>query len=192
MPRAAAAAMLRPVDRRPHRDLHPGLDREAADEAAAADARRRLRDEGIVAIEPDERIAVMLVPGERVVAVRRAVSVERRTAAHDRDASMRGDLYVTTARLVCLGPGTVDVPLRDISDAVVAAGVLRLAVGDGRGLEIRTEDPCLLRAEVSVVREAARLAAPPPEPSGVAPDPHLSTEHDQDQEARGGRQSSSR
>jgi hypothetical protein len=131
-------------------------DRLSADEASADDARRRLRERGIVALEPDERIGVMLAPGEHVVAMRRSISIERRKGVHDPDQGVTADLYVTTARLVCLGAVPVDIPLCDIRDAFVAAGALRLVVGDGRGLEIRTLDPCVLRVEISAVREAAR------------------------------------
>ena len=63
---------------------------------------------------------------------------------------------MTTSRLVCLGPVPVDVPLAEIREALVATGALRLVVGDGRGMEIRTDDPYLLRVEISAVREAAR------------------------------------
>ena len=112
-----------------------------SDEALADDARRRLRDEGIVPIEPDARIAVMLAPGERVISMRRDVSVERRKDNLDPEQRLRGDLYVTTRRLVYLGTVPVDVPLGEISEAVVANGALRLVVGCGRGIEIRTGDP---------------------------------------------------
>ena len=131
----------------------------ATDEASADDARRRLREHGIVAMEPDERIGVMLAPGELVVAMRRAIAFERRKDVFDPDQAPRGDLYVTTARLVCLGQVPVDLPLLEIREAVVATGALRLVVGDGRGLEIRTGDPQLLRVEISAVREAARMTA---------------------------------
>ena len=113
----------------------------SADETSADDARRRLREQGIVAVEPDARIGVMLAPGERVVAVRRAVSIERRKDTRDPEAGLLGDLYVTTSRLVYLGSVPVEVPLLEIREAVAAAGALRLVVGDGRGVEIRTGDP---------------------------------------------------
>jgi hypothetical protein len=131
----------------------------STDEASASDARRQLREQGIVALEPDERIGVMLAPDERVVAVRHAIFVERRKNRQDPDLGLFGDLYVTTSRVVCLGQVTVDVPLVEIREAVVAAGALRLDVGDGRGIEIRITDPSLLRVELAGVREAARLAA---------------------------------
>ena len=107
-------------------------------------------------VEPDERISVMLAPGERVVAVRRDVSVERRKESLDPDQALHGDLYVTTTRLLCLGHVQVDVPLAEIREAIVASGAVRLVVGDGRGLEIRTTDPFLLRVEIAAVRQADR------------------------------------
>jgi hypothetical protein len=142
------------VNRQSHPDAH---DTAPSDEASAAEARRRLREQGIVALEPDARIGVMLEPGERVVAVRREVTIERRKGVHDPDQGVRGDLYVTTSRLVCIGSLSMDFPIGDIREAVVAAGALLLVVGDGRGLEIRTSDPSLLRVEISAVREAARV-----------------------------------
>jgi len=135
------------------------LDRPSPDAASVDDARRRLREQGIVAIEPDERIGVMLAAGERVVAVRRAISIERRKDVRNPDLGLNGDLYVTTSRLVYLGYVPVEVPLTDIREADVTAGALRLVIGDGRGLEIRAADPQLLRVEISAVREAARTAA---------------------------------
>lgn len=131
----------------------------SADETSANDARRRLRRQGIVAVEPDARIGVMLGPGERVVAVRRAVSVERRKDTRDPEEGLFGDLYVTTSRLVYLGSVPVEIALLDIREAVAASGALRLVVGDGRGVEIRTSDPCVLRVEIAAVREAARTTA---------------------------------
>jgi hypothetical protein len=131
-------------------------DSVSADRASAATARARARRDGIVFVEPDERIGVMLGPEERLVAVRREVSFERRKEARDPRPSPTGDLYVTTARLVCMGPPAVQVPLRQIRDAVVGVGRLRLLIGDGRGLEIRTRDPYTLRAEIGAAREAVR------------------------------------
>jgi hypothetical protein len=137
----------------------------AADEMAADRARYRLRARGIVAIEPDDRIGVMLAPGERVVAVRRAVVLERRTDPRGTDHGLDGDLYVTTTRLVLLGRLRVEIPIAEIREAVAAAGALRLLIGDGRGVEIRTSDPRVLRVEIAAVREAARTT--PPGPGGA-------------------------
>lgn len=143
-----------------HRQSDPPRDDAvSADEASASEARRRLRAEGIVAIEPDERIGVLLAPGEQVFAVRRAVLLERRMDYHVAAEGLQGDLYVTTCRIVHLGKVPVEVPLVAIREAVVAAGALRLVVGDGRGVEIRTSDPWVLRVQIAAVREAARMTA---------------------------------
>lgn len=131
----------------------------AADEAAADETRRRLHEQGIVPIEPDDRIGVMLAPGERVVAVHRAVSLERRKGWLDPLGGLGGDLYVTTRRLIHFGRVPVEYSLCEIHEAVVATGALRLIVGDGRGVEIEVHDPRVLRVEIAAVREAARPLA---------------------------------
>ena len=156
-PAGARAGMLWRVNRPPAPD-HP--DPVSADEATADDARRRLREQGIVragARRADRRDA-------RPRGVRRRGAPRRLPRApqgrsRPRARASRGDLYVTTRRLVCLGPVPVDVPLAEIREAVVAAGALRLVVGDGRGVEIRTGDPHVLRVEIAAVREAARMTA---------------------------------
>ena len=123
---------------RPSDPEHPDV--ASADETSADDARRRLREQGIVA-------------------VRHGVSIERRKDTRDPAEGLLGDLYVTTSRLVHLGSVPVEIKLLDIMEAVAATGALRLVVGDGRGVEIRTSDPCLLRVEIAAVREAARMTA---------------------------------
>ena len=60
-----------------------------SDEASAEGARRELREQGIVPIEPDERIGVLLAPGEDVVAVRRSVRLERRQGCGGRPGGRR-------------------------------------------------------------------------------------------------------
>jgi hypothetical protein len=143
----------------------------AADDAAAADETRRLlRQDGVVPIEPDDRIATMLVPGEQVVTVRRGVSLERRKLQRDPDEMLSGDLYVTTRRLVYLGRVPVEYELSEVREAVVATGALRLVVGDSRGVEIGVPDPRLLRVELAAVREAERASAAESISGSVAPD----------------------
>jgi hypothetical protein len=140
-------------------DTHARPDARGLDEAAADEARLRLREQGIVPIEPDDRIGGMLAPEELVVAVRRSVSLERRKGWRDPSGGLGGDLYVTTERLVHLGRVPVEYGLSEIREAVVADGALRLVVGGGRGVEIAVHDPRLLRVEIAAVREAARAAA---------------------------------
>ncbi len=122
-------------------------------------------------IEPDDRIGVMLAPGEMVVAVRRSVILERRKGWLEPGGGLGGDLYVTTQRLVYLGRMPVEYPLAEIREAIVADGALWLVVGESRGVEIAVEDPCLLRVEIAAVREAARAAAAQPGPLPEPRDP---------------------
>ena len=110
-------------------------------------------------IEPDEVIDVLLAPGEDLVAVRRSVRLERRQGKYEASGGVCGDLYVTTQRLIHLGRVRVDYSLCEIRDAVEAKGVLRLIIGDDRGIEIDVQDPRLLRVEIAAVREAAHVPA---------------------------------
>ncbi len=93
-----------------------------------------------------------------MVAVRRSVSLERRTDCDESAQGVNGDLYVTTSRIVHLGKVPVVVPIPAIREAVVAAGTVRLIVDGGRGVEIRTSDPRVLRVQIAAVREAVRMA----------------------------------
>ncbi len=128
----------------------------AVDELAADEVRRRLRERGIVPIAPDDRIGALLVPGECLVAVRRAVSFGYRTGSRECGEGLGVDLYVTTQRLVVLGPVPVEYPLAAIQEIDVAAGTVRLVVERNRVVELGVPDPCVLRVEIAAVREAIR------------------------------------
>ncbi len=131
----------------------------ATDEAAADEARRRLREHGIARIAPDDRIGPLLDPDECVIGVRRAVLLERRAGVHEADDGLLGDLYVTSRRLVLLGRVPVEYPLAEVHEIDVVAGGVRLVVGPGRGVDVKVCDPRVLRVEIAAVREAIRLAA---------------------------------
>jgi hypothetical protein len=151
----------------------------STDADRADEARRRLHEQGIVPIEPDARIGVMLAPGELVLAVRRSASLDRRHVRREDDPGLCGDLYVTTRRLVHLGRSAVVYGLDEIREADIAANHLLLVVGDNRGVVIDVGDPCLLRVEIAAARAAARAAgraapavepaAPPVEANGSQP-----------------------
>jgi hypothetical protein len=130
---------------------------EIRDELAADELRRRLRVRGILPIEPDDRIRELLAQGECVVAVRRAVAFERRASARDGDSVLGVDLYVTTHRLVILGPVRLEYPLAEIREMYVAAGAVRLVDDRNRALEFGVADPRVLRVEIAAVREAIRV-----------------------------------
>jgi hypothetical protein len=162
MPRDAAAREAS-SGRAPHL---AAADATVADELAADEARRRIREHGIVPIATDDRIRALLVPGECLVAVRRGVALERRIGARDGDDGLCGDLYLTTGRMLLLGSWPVEFRLADISEVVVVGDGLRLIVGK-RGVGIRVCDPRVLRVEIAAARAAARAttaaeAAVPP------------------------------
>lgn len=142
------------------------------DAAGADEARRRLHEQGLVPIEPDDRIGVMLAPGELVLAVRRSTSLDRRHVRRPDDPGLTGDLYVTSRRLVHLGRSAVVYPLDEIREADIAANQLLLVVGENRGVVIDVDDPCVLRVEIAAARAAARAAdrsSPPPSAEGGQP-----------------------
>lgn len=139
----------------------PRIIREAvadagADEAAAADARRRYQSERMASLGPDPAIAPLLPPGEDVLAVRQCVGFERRPASHGRACAGRGDLYLTSARLVLLGQPAVAIGLEEIEEAMLSGGRLLLVLHDGAGMALEVDRPLLLRVEIATARAAAR------------------------------------
>ena len=126
------------------------------------EARRRLREQGIVPIEPDDPVGVMLAPEEMVVAVRRSVTLERRKGwPPEPGGGLGGDLYVTTQRLVHLGRRPVEYRLgesgRPSSRKATPSGSSSVKAAASKN---GVEDPCLLRVEdLAAVREAARTSA---------------------------------
>lgn len=136
--------------------MNGSMDPDAADADAARD---RLRTGGIVQIEVDPGVRAMLAPGEQVVAARYGVSLERRAVPRPPQGRLRGDLYVTTSRLLHVGPVRIEYPVTEICEAVVARQALRLAMTGSRGIEIGVRDPRVLRVEIAGVRVKARAAA---------------------------------
>ena len=130
----------------------------ADDERAASTRRRALRAGAVVPIEPDPRVAVLLEPGERVVAQRRGVAVEVHggdpSTGTDR-ASDPVDLYVTDRRLLGIGIG-LDLQLDAIVEADSTNGRLRLRLGDTRGIAIGVADPSVLRVEIAAALRERR------------------------------------
>lgn len=134
--------------------------RATADEAAADEARARFRRDGPPSLPPDERIAPLLEPGERLVAVRHAALLDRREPVPgERLASgAAGELYVTSRRIVLVGRPTLEVALEAIEDAVVSGERLLLVLREGRGVTVQVGQPRLLCVEIAAARAAARSA----------------------------------
>ncbi len=107
---------------------------------------------------PDDRIAPLLGPGERVLAVRHSAVLDRRLppARSGGQASLAGDLYVTSKRLVLVGPLTMVIDLDEVEDAVVSGERVLLVMGDGRGAALDVARPRQLRVEIATARAFAR------------------------------------
>jgi hypothetical protein len=144
------------VDPDPRRPTHEPSQR-ARDERAAATARRRLRAAGVIPIEPDERIGVLLNAEERVLAMRADVAVGCLDDPDKREPSA-GSLYLTTERLLVLGAPSVELALSDIHEAEVLDRQILLRSRDGAALSIGVADAELLRMEIGAARAAVREA----------------------------------
>lgn len=137
------------------------------DEAAASQARARFRSSGLEPVEADDRVRPVLAPGEQVIAVRHGVALDRRVASSRASAvdSIRGDLYVTTARIVHIGDKVNTFPLDQIEDSALAGESVLLILHDGVGIVLDADRPRLLRVQIAAAR-AGRIgrAEGPAEP----------------------------
>ena len=141
------------------RDAEEILARAAADEAAADAARARYRSEPLPALPPDGRIGPLLLPDERVVAVREHAQLERRQPAPGTrpPAGLAGALYVTSRRLILVGRVTLSYELGAIGEAILAGERLLLLLHDGQGLTLEVAQPRLLRVELTAARAVAKV-----------------------------------
>lgn len=135
--------------------------RAVADETAADAARARFRAGDMKTLAADRRIAPLLEPGERVVAVHRSAVVDRREPAVGAHitAGVTGVLYVTSRRVVLAGSSTVAIELDDVEEAVLSDERLRLLLHNGHGVTLQVAQPRLLRVEIAAARAAARVVA---------------------------------
>lgn len=140
------------------RDAAAILARAAADAAAADQARERYRTQRMPVLEPDARIAPLLTPDERLLAVRRSVMVDRRESKRGRDdpIGVAGDLYVTDRRIIVVGRLTLSFDLDDIEEVGVSGERLLLVMQDGIGVSLDAGQPRLLRVELGIARASAR------------------------------------
>jgi hypothetical protein len=140
------------------RDAAEIVERAAADEAAADEARERYRTGAMPALEADARIAPLLSGNERVLAVRRSVALDRRqpVLGSDLPSGVAGDLYLTSRRLVLAGRVTLSFALAEIEQTMLSGERLLLVLRGGQGLSIDAAQPRLLRVEIAAARAAAR------------------------------------
>ncbi len=130
--------------------------RRKADEAKASVARERYLREPQADLPPDSGIAPLLEPGESVIAVRRAATVDRRSAGTSEHEGLLGDLYLTSRRLVFTGRLLLHYPLAEIDDVLLGSGRLLLLLGSGASLALDLDEPGLLRVEIAAARRAAQ------------------------------------
>lgn len=140
------------------RDAGEILARALVDEAAADLARARYRTEPMAALPPDEQISPLLVPGERVVAIRRSALLERRQPMPGARATcgLAGTLYVTSRRLVLVGLASLSFGLGAIQEVILSGDRLLVVLRDGQGLTLEVRQSRLLRVELAAARAAAQ------------------------------------
>jgi hypothetical protein len=138
------------------RDAGEILARALADEAAADLARARYRTQPIATLAPDERIGPLLVPDERVVAIRRSALLERRQPMPGARATrgLAGTLYVTSRRIVLLGRASLSFGLGAIQEVMVSGDRLLVVLRDGQGFTLEVQQPRVLRVELAAARAA--------------------------------------
>lgn len=147
------------------------VERAAADQEAADEARLRFRQGGMRALPPDERIAPLLVPDECLVALRHAVLLDRREPSPGTrlNPAVAGELYVTSRRLVLVGRLTLSFELEAIDDAVLSGERLLLILRDGHGVALQVAQPRLLWVEIAAARGYASSAQASGASSGPQP-----------------------
>ncbi|TAK01960.1 MAG: hypothetical protein EPO36_03840 [Chloroflexota bacterium] len=138
----------------PDSDVQDGFDRLDTDEAAAADVRVRYREHGLEPIAPGDCIAARLDEDEHLLAVVPAVVMVRRLARPGEDEQLRGDLYVTSRRLLHVSLFNRTIELDEIEDAALSGTNVLLLLRGGLGVVLRTSSPRLVRARIAVARAA--------------------------------------
>ena len=136
------------------RDAVSTAARMEADEAAAIDARERLRTEKLPEIEADRSIAPQLGKAEVVHGLRRHAIL--RAPGDDRALGYGGTLYLTSERLVHIGQVTVNVQLADIAETSLAGERLLITLRGGDGLTLDIDQPRLLRTEIAAAMRGLR------------------------------------
>ena len=135
------------------RDASAMADRIAADEAEAAAARDRLRDEPLASVEADDVVRTHLESGELVHSLRRSAILG---VPGDRGLGYGGSLYLTSRRLLHIGQVTMTARLEDISETTVAGERLLVTLANDEGLSFTIDRPRLFRAEVAAATRGSR------------------------------------
>jgi hypothetical protein len=128
--------------------------RIAADEHAADTAREAYRRDGLPVLQPEERFAALLDPGEDLHAVHSMAILERRDSS-----TSGGTLLVTSRRLLHAGAEALAWNLPDVEEMSVALERLLLVkLRDGSDLALEVDRPRLLRVQLATAVGARRAA----------------------------------
>jgi hypothetical protein len=135
--------------------------RDLEDEAAADAARDRLRTQPLATLPPDEHIGPLLLPGERVLAIRPSALLERRqpTPGARTASGVGGTLYLTSRRLVLVARTALSFGLDAVQEVMLSGERLLILLRDGQGLTLAVPQPRLLRVELAAARAAAAGAS---------------------------------
>ena len=128
--------------------------RDLEDEAAANAARERLRTSPLATLVPDGHIGPLLLPGERVLAIRWSALLERRqpTPRARTTGGLVGTLYLTSRRLVLVARTSLSFGLDAIQEVMLSGDRLFIALRDGQGLTLDVSEPRLFRVELAAAR----------------------------------------
>jgi hypothetical protein len=135
------------------RDARAIADRAAEDEREAGELRTRIRAGFRPRADRDAGIRDHLSPDEDVVEIRDAVVAER-VESDGTSRLLGGRLYVTTARLLLLGPEPLGIPLAEVDEVAVAGERLLVTLVDGSGLRLDAGRPRLLRVQIAAAQAA--------------------------------------
>lgn len=137
------------------RDAQARLDRAREDDRMVVELRHRLTGGELPSIDPDPAVTAALAAGERPIAARDAVVVER-YGPDGPEPSRVMRLYVTTARLLLFGGLTWSIPLSDIDELSIAGERVLVSLADGNGLRLDAGSPRVLRVLIAAARSHAR------------------------------------
>jgi hypothetical protein len=129
------------------------------DEMAAAAARASIEDQGLACLEPPPQAYETLSVGESLLAVHPSVIVDRREFCACPDASRpsTASVWLTSHRLLFLGPARLAISLDRIDEALIAGPRhLLLILHGGTGLSLEMDFPRLLRVQVAAARARHR------------------------------------
>ncbi len=160
------AAAARPGETSPDgppalpRDAAETVERAAADEAAAAQARVRFRIGEVPSVEDDEVGPDLLEAGERLIAVRKRVALERREPPHTDGCGLSGTLYLTSNRLGLAGRNPVEFPIDGIRETALVGERVVVSLRTGQFVWIQCDAPRLLRVEIASARASVRAPRP--------------------------------